>query len=83
MEKIVKDFLENQNLKKDEFVELIRAYKDPEAVEALKTRAVELRKKYYGDQVLPEGSLNLPITVKMTAITAVSVRVTEMRIATG
>ena len=51
MEKIVKDFLENQNLKKDEFVELIRAYKEPEAVEALKTRAVELRKKYYGDQV--------------------------------
>ena len=46
MEKIVKDFFENQNLKKDEFVELIRAYKDPEAVEALKTRAVELRKKY-------------------------------------
>ena len=55
MEKIVKDFLENQNLKKDEFVELIRAYKDPEAVEALKTRAVELRKKYYGDQVFTRG----------------------------
>ena len=55
MEKIVKDFLENPNLKKDEFVELIRAYKDPEAVEALKTRAVELRKKYYGDQVFTRG----------------------------
>lgn len=55
MEKIVKDFLKNQNLKKDEFVELIRAYKDPEAVEALKTRAVELRKKYYGDQVFTRG----------------------------
>ena len=55
MEKIVKDFLENQNLKKDEFVELIRAYKDPEAVEDLKTRAVELRKKYYGDQVFTRG----------------------------
>ena len=55
MEKIVKDFLENQNLKKDEFVELIRAYKEPEAVEALKTRAVELRKKYYGDQVFTRG----------------------------
>ena len=55
MEKIVKDFLENQNLEKDEFVELIRAYKDPEAVEALKTRAVELRKKYYGDQVFTRG----------------------------
>ena len=55
MEKIVKDFLENQNLKKDEFVELIRAYKDPEVVEALKTRAVELRKKYYGDQVFTRG----------------------------
>lgn len=55
MEKIVKDFLENQNLKKDEFVELILAYKDPEAVEALKTRAVELRKKYYGDQVFTRG----------------------------
>lgn len=55
MEKIVKDFLENQNLKKDEFVELIRAYKDPEAVEALKTQAVELRKKYYGDQVFTRG----------------------------
>lgn len=55
MEKIVKDFLENQNLKKDEFVELIRAYKDPEAVKALKTRAVELRKKYYGDQVFTRG----------------------------
>lgn len=55
MEKIVKDFLENQNLKKDEFVELIRAYKNPEAVEALKTRAVELRKKYYGDQVFTRG----------------------------
>ena len=38
MEKIVKDFLENQNLEKDEFVELIRAYKDPEAVEALYAR---------------------------------------------
>ena len=55
MEKIVKDFLKNQNLKKDEFVELIRAYKDPEAVEALKTQAVELRKKYYGDQVFTRG----------------------------
>lgn len=33
MEKIVKDFLENQNLKKDEFVKLIQAYKNPEAVE--------------------------------------------------
>ena len=55
MEKIVKDFLENQNLKKDEFVKLIQAYKNPEAVEALKTRAVELRKKYYGDQVFTRG----------------------------
>ena len=59
MEKIVKDFLENQNLKKDEFVELIRAYKEPEAVEALKTRAVELRKKYYGDQVFTRGLIEI------------------------
>ena len=83
MEKIVKDFLENQNLEKDEFVELIRAYKDPEAVEALKTRAVSFGRNTTGIRYLPEGSLNLPITVKMTAITVGSVRVTEMRTATG
>ena len=83
MEKIVKDFLENQNLKKDEFVKLIRAYKDPEAVEALKTRAVGFGRNITEIRYLPEGSLNLPITVKMTAITVESVRVTEMRTATG
>ena len=36
-------------------MKLIQAYKNPEAVEALKTRAVELRKKYYGDQVFTRG----------------------------
>ena len=50
MEKIAQKFLENQNLKKEEFVKLIRCAHDPEVRELLAERAVELRKKYYGDK---------------------------------
>lgn len=55
MEKIAQKFLENQNLKKEEFVELIRCADDPETREALAARAVEIRKKYYGDKVYTRG----------------------------
>ena len=55
MEKIAQKFLENQNLKKDEFVELICCADDPETREALAERAVEIRKKYYGDKVYTRG----------------------------
>lgn len=55
MEKIAQKFLENQNLKKEEFVELIRCADDPETREALAERAVEIRKKYYGDKVYTRG----------------------------
>ena len=47
MEKIAQKFLENQNLKKEEFVKLIRCAHDPEVRELLAERALELRKKYY------------------------------------
>ncbi len=55
MEKIAQKFLENQNLNKEEFVELIRCVDDPEVREALAERAVEIRKKYYGDKVYTRG----------------------------
>lgn len=55
MEKIAQKFLENQNLKKEEFVELIRCADDLETREALAERAVEIRKKYYGDKVYTRG----------------------------
>lgn len=55
MEKIAQKFLENQNLNKEEFVELIRCADDPEARDALAKRAVEIRKKYYGDKVYTRG----------------------------
>jgi len=55
MEKIAQKFLENQNLKKEGFVELIRCADDPETREALAERAVEIRKKYYGDKVYTRG----------------------------
>ena len=51
MEKIAQKFLENQNLNKEEFVKLIRCAHDPEVRELLAGRALELRKKYYGDKV--------------------------------
>ena len=79
MEKIAQKFLENQNLNKEEFVKLIRCAHDPEVRELLAERALELRKKYYGDKVYT----SLPITVKMTAITAVFAGATGMRNATG
>ena len=83
MEKIAQKFLENQNLNKEEFVKLIRCAHDPEVRELLAERALELRKKYYGDKVYTEVSLSLPITVKITAITAVFAGATGMRNATG
>ena len=55
MEKIAQKFLENQNLKKEEFVKLIRCAHDPEVRELLAERALELRKKYYGDKVYTRG----------------------------
>lgn len=55
MEKIAQKFLENQNLNKEEFVELIRCADDLETREALAERAVEIRKKYYGDKVYTRG----------------------------
>ena len=55
MEKIAQKFLENQNLNKEEFVELIRCAYDPEVRELLAKRAVEIRKKYYGDKVYTRG----------------------------
>ena len=42
MEKIAQKFLENQNLKKEEFVELIRCAHDPEVRELLAERAERL-----------------------------------------
>ena len=55
MEKIAQKFLENQNLNKEEFVKLIRCAHDPEVRELLAERALELRKKYYGDKVYTRG----------------------------
>ena len=55
MEKIAQKFLENQNLNKEEFVKLIRCAHDPEVRELLAGRALELRKKYYGDKVYTRG----------------------------
>ena len=55
MEKIAQKFLENQNLKKEEFIKLIRCAHDLEVRELLAERAVELRKKYYGDKVYTRG----------------------------
>ena len=55
MEKIAQKFLENQNLNKEEFVKLIRCAHYPEVRELLAERALELRKKYYGDKVYTRG----------------------------
>ena len=61
MEKIAQKFLENQNLNKEEFVKLIRCAHDPEVRELLAERALELRKKYYGDKVYGRGNYALGI----------------------
>ena len=55
MEKIAQKFLENQNLKKEEFIKLIRCAHDSEVRELLAERAVEIRKQYYGDKVYTRG----------------------------
>ncbi|MDO4261010.1 MAG: [FeFe] hydrogenase H-cluster radical SAM maturase HydE [Eubacteriales bacterium] len=55
MEKIVQRFLERQDLEKAEFAELVRCAADPESADALRARAMELRRRYYGDKVYTRG----------------------------
>lgn len=55
MKRIAQKFLEDQNLSREEFRELIDCASDPETAAALAERAVEIRKTYYGDKVYTRG----------------------------
>lgn len=47
--------IENHELTKEEFIGLMQAADDAEVRERLRTEAVRLRKKYYGDKVFTRG----------------------------
>lgn len=51
----VEKLIANRELTKEEYVMLLKASKDAEERERLKTEAVRLRKKYYGDKVFTRG----------------------------
>ena len=64
-------------LEKEEYMELLGSYQDKETVVCLGQEAARLREKYYGNKVYMVLS-NLPISVKTTAITAVSAGIIKM-----
>lgn len=51
----VEKLIANRELTKEEYVMLLKASEDAEERERLKTEAVRLRKKYYGDKVFTRG----------------------------
>lgn len=55
MKQAAKRFIENPDLTKEGFEELIRCADDPETVNALTEEAVRIRRKYYGDKVYTRG----------------------------
>mgnify|MGYP000069674512 CR=1 FL=1 len=59
-------------LEKEEYMELLGSYQDKETVVCLGQEAARLREKYYGNKYTCVVLSNLPISVKTTAITAVS-----------
>ncbi len=59
-------------LEKEEYMELLGSYQDKETVVCLGQEAARLREKYYGNKVYMRGLIEFTISVKTTAITAVS-----------
>ena len=55
MKPIYEKFIENQDLTKEEFVELIKFADNPEAAGRLKEEAVRIREQYYGKKVFTRG----------------------------
>lgn len=52
---LAEKLIQNHELTKEEYVKLLGFSSDPEVCELLKKKAVELKKKYYGDQVYVRG----------------------------
>lgn len=55
MREIVERFLQNPDLTKEEYVELLTCAEDPESVGRLTEEAVRIRKAHYGDKVYLRG----------------------------
>lgn len=55
MREVAEHFIENRDLTKEEFRELIGCAEDPETVRELANEAVRIRKQYYGDGVYTRG----------------------------
>ena len=55
MREVAEYFIENRDLTKEEFRELIGCAEDPETVRELANEAVRIRKQYYGDGVYTRG----------------------------
>ena len=79
MKPVYERFIENPDFTKPDFVELIKCAEDPEAVRRLKEEAVRIREIYYGEKVFTRGLIEYTTIVRMTAITAESVRVIRMQ----
>ena len=62
---IVAKLIENHELSREEYIELLTDWENPEVSQVLTEAAVRLRKQYYGDKVYTRGLIE-----KMTAITA-------------
>jgi biotin synthase len=52
---LIKKFIQKHSLSTDEYEEIIGMYTEKEAVEILRSEAVRLRRKYYGDRVFIRG----------------------------
>lgn len=52
---VIDRFIERQNLTKEEYIELIHQWKNPEATARLKEEAVRLRQLHYGDKIFIRG----------------------------
>lgn len=55
MRAIAERFIQDPDLTKEEYAELIRCVEDPDTVHALAREAVRIRKEHYGDKVYTRG----------------------------
>ena len=55
MRAIAERFIQDPDLTKEEYAELIRCVEDPDTVHALAQEAVRIRKEHYGDKVYTRG----------------------------
>lgn len=53
--KAAEKFIKEKRLLKEEYVELLKQYQDPEVAEKLRKEAVKIRDQYYGKQVFTRG----------------------------